>query len=157
MAGIVWNKGERAFVDGLLGGQSNYLTPTLVPAPGGNWGLGLGCRVGGVGSTKGDTITQIVEVGTTTAAGYGRTPIIRDQSAGGWPAASLVSGSYEATAAQQSFTFTGTPAPNGATLWFLAGSTSTSADNALFGADLAATRTFGNGDNERVVPSYQQT
>lgn len=157
MAGILWNKGEQAFIDGLLGGQSNYGSPTLVPTAGANWGLGLGTRVGGVGTTKADVMAQILEVGTTTPNGYGRAAITRDQSAGGWPAATKPGTSYQTTAAQQSFSFTGAPAPNGATLWFVAGNTTVNADNALFGADLAATRTFGNGDTERVTPTYEQT
>lgn len=157
MASIVWNKGERAFVDGLLGGQSNYLSPVIVPTAGSNWGFGLGTRVGGVGSTKSDTITQIAELGTTTPAGYGRTTIVRNQATNGWPAATLSGGSYESTAQQQTFSFTGAPNPNGATLWFVAGTTTISNDNCIFGADLSATRTFGNGDQELVTPSYQQT
>lgn len=157
MAGIVWNKGERAFVDGLLGGQSAYQTPQIVPTAGGNWGLGLGTRLGGVGSTKSDAMAQILEVGTSVASGYGRVAITRDQSAGGWPAATLVSGSYESSATQKTFSFTAAPTPNGATLWFLAGDATINHDNCLFGADLAATRTFGTGDTELVTPSYQQT
>lgn len=107
---------------------------------------------------KADTITTIAELGTTLANGYARAPILRNQSVSGWPASTLVGSSYETTAAQVSFgLFTGAPNPNGATLWFLAGDTTINHDNALFGADLSATRTFGNGDSERVIPSFQQT
>lgn len=155
MASILWNKGERSIIDAWLGGQDAYLSPTIVPAGGGNWGLGLGTRVGGVGATKADVMAQILEVGTSAANGYARAAITRDQAAGGWPAATL-SGSYSTTASQKSFTFTGAPNPNGATLWFVAGSNTTNHDNALFGADTAATRTFGNGDTERVTPTYGQ-
>lgn len=157
MAGIIWNVGERAFIDGLLGGQSTYGTPQIVPAAGANWGLGLGTRAGGVGTTKADLQAQILEVGTTTASGYARAAIIRDQSASGWPAATKPGSSYQSTTAQQSFSFTAAPSPNGATLWFLGGNTTINADNCLFGADLLATRTFGNGDIERVTPTYEQT
>lgn len=153
MASIVWHKGERSIIDGWLGGQSTYGSPQIIPAAAGNWGLGLGSRVGGVGSTKGDVMAQILEIGTATASGYARAAISRDQAGSGWPAASL-STYYQSTAPQQSFTFTGPPSPNGATLWFLAGNTTINADNALFGADLAATRTFGNGDVERVTPTF---
>jgi len=156
MAGIVWQKGQRAFVDGLLGGQSNYLTPVLVPTAGGNWGLGLGTRVGGVGSNAGDAMAQIIEVGTSVQAGYGRQVITRDQTTSGWPAATLAT-YYQSTAPQVTFSFTNPPTPNGATLWFLAGSTVLGADNALFGADLAATRTFGNGDSLRVTSTFAQS
>lgn len=158
MAGILYNRGERVMLDTVLGGETTpFGSPQLIPAAGGSWGLGLGTRVGGVGSNKADTIATIAEIGTTAANGYARAPITRDQSAGGWPASTLTSGSYEATAGQATFNFTGAPNPNGATLWFVAGNTTINNDNALFGADLSATRTFGTGDSERVIPSFQQT
>lgn len=156
-AAIMYNKGEQSVCDGWLGGQSNYGTPVIVPAAAGNWGLGLGTRAGGVGSNKADAIATIAEVGTTTPAGYARATISRDQAAGGWPASTKPGSSYQTTAAQKSFTFTGAPNPNGATLWFVSGSGTINQDNALFGADTAATRTFANGDTERVTPTYQQT
>ena len=158
MASIIWNKGERSCVDAWLGGQSNYLSPAIVPAPAANWGLGLGTRTNGVGATKADVMAQILEIDATgQASGYDRASISRDQAAGGWPASSLSSGSYQSTTAQKSFSFTGAPNPNGATLWFVAGSTVLNADNCLFGADTAAIRTFGIGDTERVTPTYRQT
>lgn len=167
MAYIVWNKGERSIIDAWLGGQGDsdlggYSSPQLVPVGGntpGSWAIGLGTRVGGVGGTKADTITQIIEVDNVGggSSGYARQGITRDQTAGGWPAATLSGSSYASTAPQKSFSFTGAPNPNGATLWFLAGNTTLNADNCLFGADLAATRTFGNGDVERVTATYQQT
>jgi len=154
LASIIWNKGEKSCIDAWLGGQTGG-TPQLIPTAGGNWGLGLGTRTGGVGTTKADTMAQIIEVGTTTANGYARASISRDTN--GWPAASLSGSSMASTTAQKTFSFTGAPNPNGATLWFVAGSTTTNADNALFGADTAAVRTFGNGDTERVTATYQQT
>ena len=157
MASILWNKGEQSQIDGWLGGQSNYGSPVIVPSAGGNWGLGLGTRSGGVGSTKADVMAQILEIGTTSQAGYGRQAITRDQTGSGWPAASLSGGSEASTAPQKSFTFTGGPTPNGATLWFFAGNATLNADNCLFGADTAATRTFGNGDVERITPTYKAT
>jgi hypothetical protein len=157
MAGIMYNKGEQSQIDGWLGGQSNYGSPPIVPTVGANWGLGMGTRVGGVGSNKADVLAQIIEVGTGTANGYARATISRDQTAGGWPASTKPGSSYQSTTAQKSFTFTGAPSPNGATLWFVAGSATTNADNVLFGADTAATRTFGNGDTERITPTYQAT
>lgn len=128
----------------------------IVPAPGGSWGVGLGTRTGGVGSNKADTISTIAEIGTTTAAGYARASITRDQTGSGWPAA-VLSGSYQSTAPQVTFSFTGAPTPNGATLFFIAGTTTIGADNAIFGADLSATRTFGNGDSLRVTATFEMT
>jgi hypothetical protein len=161
MAAIIWNTGERSVCDGWLGGQSAYTpsgeTTVFVPAAAGNWGIALGTRASGVGSTKGDRMAQILEVGTSTANGYGRVAITRDQTAGGWPASTKPGSNYQTTASQKTFSFTGAPNPNGATLWFIAGSTTINQDNAIFGADTAATRTFANGDTERVTPTYQQT
>lgn len=154
MASIIWNKGEKSCIDAWLGGQTGG-TPQLIPAPGANWGMGLGTRSGGVGTTKSNTMAQIIEIGTTTQNGYARASISRDTS--GWPAATLSGTSMASTTAQKSFSFTGPPNPNGATLWFVAGSTSLNADNALFGSDTAAVRTFGNGDTERVTATFQQT
>jgi len=154
MASILYNKGEQSLLDAWLTGRGSaaaYGSPVTVPdgtGPG-NFGLGLGTRVGGVGSTKADVLAQILEVGTSAANGYARATLARSTS--GWPAATLVSSSYQTTAPQQTFTFTGTPNPNGATLWFVAGAATINQDNCLFGADLAATRTFANGDLEKIT------
>ena len=125
-----------------------------MPAPAGNWGLGLGTKVGGVGVAKTDGIAQILELGTATAAGYGRAALARSHT--GWPAPTKPGASYLTTSPQQTFTFTGAPSPNVATMWFVAGSTVVNDDNALFGADLAAPRTFNIGDVERITAAYQQ-
>jgi len=161
MASIIWNQGEKSVIDAWLSGRgsaANFGSPVTIPSGSGsvgNFGLGLGTRVGGVGSTKADIMAQILELGTSTANGYARAALSRDTT--GWPAATLVTGSFQSTAPQQSYTFTGAPSPNSATLWFVAGSTTTNNDNALFGADTAATRIFANGDTERITPTYRQT
>lgn len=161
MASIIWNKGEQSLIDAWLSGRgsaADYGTPVTVPAGSGtvgDFGLGMGTRSGGVGSTKADVMAQILELGTSSAAGYARAAL--ERSTTGWPAATLQSGSYQSEAPQKTFTFTGAPNPNGATLWFVAGSTTTNDDNALFGADTAATRTFANGDTERITVTYRQT
>ena len=161
MAVIIWNKGEQSLIDAWLSGRgsgADYGSPVTVPkgtATVSNYGLGLGTRVGGVGSTKADVMAQILEVGTSAANGYARQALSRDTT--GWPAATLQTGSYQSTAPQITITFTGTPNPNGATLWFVAGSTTTNNDNCLFGGDTAATRNFANGDTEKVTATYRQT
>jgi len=161
MAAIIWNTGEKSVIDAWLSGRGSaaaFGSPVTIPAGSGtvgSFGLGMGTRVGGVGSTKADVMAQILELGTSTAAGYARQGLTRDTT--GWPAATLVTTSYQSTAPQQTFTFTGAPSPNSATLWFVAGSTTTNNDNALFGADTAATRVFANGDTERITPTYRQT
>ncbi len=119
----------------------------------------MGSRVGGVGATKStgngtDTSTTIAEIGQATPNGYARQSLSR--AGGTWPS-TLSTGSYQASAPQVTFTFTGTPTLNAATLWFLGLNTTVGADNCLFGADLAATRTFSNGDTEKITITYRQT
>lgn len=161
MASIIWNVGEKSLIDAWLTGRgsaANFGSPVTVPsgsATVGNYGLGMGCRVGGVGSTKADVLAQILELGHTTPNGYDRAAL--ERSTTGWPAATLQSGSYQSTAPQQTFTFTGAPTRNDATLWFVAGSNTRNEDNILFGADTAATRTFANGDTEKITPTFRAT
>lgn len=165
MAYILYNKGERAMIDAFLGGAGSaaaYQSPAIVPAGSGtvgDFGVGLGTRSGGVGTSKNDTISTIAEVGTSTAEDYARQPIERSQVTGGWPASTLVGGSYQTVGPQVTFgPFTGSPDPNGATMWFLAGSTTLGADNALFGADLAdplAPRNYLTGEIQRVSVVYR--
>lgn len=155
MATIMYNLGERAFIEATLSGTTTLGSPTILPTPGDPWGVGLGTRVGGVGTNKGDRIAQILEVGTVTPAGYGRASLTRNHT--GWPDAIKPGASYKSVAPQQSFVFSNSPSPNGATLWFIAGSAVVNDDNIVMGADTAATRTFNMGDTERVTPSYQQS
>lgn len=119
----------------------------------------MGARTGGVGTNKAlgngtNTSTTIAEIGQSTANNYSRQSLSR--AGGTWPS-TLSSGSYQASAPQVTFSFTGAPSLNGATLWFLALNTTIGADNCLFGADLAATRTFSNGDTEKITITYRQT
>jgi hypothetical protein len=160
MAYIWYHKGEAAFLNAMLGGAGSAAgsgTPQVIPSGSGSvgsFGVGLGTRSGGVGTTKSDTITQIAEVGTTSAQGYARQGITRNQT--DWPAATLVAGSYQTTASTEEFTFTGSPNPNAATMWFLAGNTTLNADNALLGADLAGgPHTYSNGEVQRVTPTVR--
>ena len=167
MAFIVYNRGGRSLIDTWLGGAgsaagySPSAGPQLTPAGSGtvgDWGVGLGTSEGGVGIDGIDKtvgIAAIAEVGTGTAAGYGRAAIQRSQAGGGWPAATLVGGSYQSSGPQVEFTFTGEPVPNSATMWFMAGNTTLEADNALFGADLSQPNTFQNGDIQRIQAIFK--
>lgn len=158
MASIMYNKGELSLIDAWLSGRGSavdYGTPVTVPSGSGtvgDFGLGMGKNLV---SVKTDTLTEIVELGTATANGYARAAL--ERSTTGWPAATLNT-SYETTAPQQTFSFTSTgPSPNGANMWFVAGSVTTSDDNVLFGADTQAERTFANGDTEKITVTYRQT
>ena len=161
MAYILWNKGEESLINTWLGGYNG--TNNSLAAGASVW-VGMGAKTGGVGTNKAtangsSTSTQLAEIGQTTAAGYVRQELERGAT-GDWPASSLSAGSHQSTASQVTFTFTGTPNLNGATLWFVAsgaGTPGSYTDNCLFGADLAATRNFSNGDTERITITYRQT
>ena len=159
MAYILWNKGEQSLINTWLG---DFAASTNGVPSGTAVYVGMGAKSGGVGSDKTvvngtSTSTSLAEIGQTTAGGYSRQTVNRDAGSTGWPAASLISGSYQTTAPQVTFTFTGTPNVNGATLWFVALSSVIATNDCLFGADLAATRNFSNGDTERITITYRQT
>ena len=156
MASIFFHRGERAFLDGILNGSgaaAAYTVDTvqLIQPPGtgapNQWGIGLGTSAISELDKTSD-IAAIEEIGSATPAGYDRFSL--DRHTDSWPASSLVSGSYQSSAIQAEFTFSGTPAPNGARMWFLAGSDVVGADNALFGADLASERTYVSGNTHQV-------
>jgi len=164
MAYIFWNKGEQSLINTWLGG----FTAGTNGVPGSALYVGMGARSGGVGSTKSNAnngasdANDIAEIGLVGGAsgGYSRQAVGRTAgtpSGSTWPAASLVSTSYQSQAPQVTFTFTGAPNLNGATLWFVALTGVAGTNDCLFGADLAATRTFSNGDTERITITYRQT
>lgn len=158
MAYILWNRGEQSLINTWLGG----FAANTNSVPGSTVYVGMGAKTGGVGSDKnignGTATSTIAEIGQTTAGGYSRQAINRNGGgSGGWPASSLSSNSHQTTAPQVTFTFTGTPNLNGATLWFVALSGTTATNDCLFGADLATTRNFSNGDTERITITYRQT
>lgn len=149
-------------IAGWLAGQSAYTNNTVlantsavvVPAVGGNWGVGLGARSGGVGSNKADHISTIIEIG----GGYpGRQAIPRNTT--GWPdPTSLVNSSYQCQAPSVTFTFTAAATygtSSSASLWFVAGSNTAGDDNALWGADMSTTRTFQSSDQEIITAVWR--
>lgn len=159
MAYILWNKGEQSLINTWLGGFTGL--GNMVPSS--TVYVGMGAKTGGVGADKmivngTSPSTTLAEIGQSASGGYARQGINRNGGgSGGWPASSLSSDSHQTTAPQVTFTFTGTPNINGATLWFVALTDVTGADNCLFGADLATTRNFSNGDTERITITYRQT
>jgi hypothetical protein len=157
MAYILWNKGEQSLINTWLGGYN----PGTNGVPSNAFYVGLGKKTDGVGSSKevsnGTTGTTIFEIGQTTTGGYARQPIYRGGVSTSWPVAAKSGGSFQSTAPQVNFTFTGAPNANGATLWFVALGSAIGGDDCLFGADLATTRTFADGDTERITITYRQT
>ncbi len=160
MAQLILNKGEQSMINTWLVGASGGGNSV----PGSAVFVGLGSKTGGIGSDKTvnngtNQSTTLAEIGQSAANGYARQTLNRNGggSTPNWPLASLVSSSYQSTGTQVTFTFTGSPNLNGATLWFVALSSTINAVDALFGADLATTRTFANGDTEKITVTYRQT
>lgn len=107
------------------------------------------------------TGTNVNEIGSTTANGYARQAIARTIAAGGidWVASTfdntLSTGGTSMAADQVTFTFTGAPSPNGANSWFIGDGTTLNAGQIYVAADTAATRTFANGDTEKVTATIK--
>lgn len=163
MATIMFHNGERVFLNAVLNGAgaASAYSPDgvqLAPAPGtgasNQWGLGLATSSVSEVSKSSD-IAAIGEIGTATPAGYDRFSL--DRHTDSWPASSIVSGSHQTNAVQAEFSFSGAPSPNGAKMWFLAGSDVVGADNALFGADLAAERTYVSGNTHQVTCGHRHS
>jgi hypothetical protein len=97
------------------------------------------------------------ELGSTTANGYARQTINKDQTANGWGASTTDTTGATTTGKQVTFgTFSSTgPSPNGANSWVITDGTTLNAGNFHFMGDTAATRTFNNGDTEKVTPSLK--
>lgn len=106
------------------------------------------------------TGTNVNELASTTAAGYGRQDITRTIAGGaGWTASTfdntLSTGGTSTVGPQVTFTFTGAPSPNGANSWFMGDGTTLNAGQIYVAADTAATRTFANGDTEKVTATIK--
>jgi hypothetical protein len=149
-------------------GNSGSITP---PA---SWYMALSTTVVGTGSNMARASSfsatvsgsNINEIGSTTAAGYARVAVARTISGGGtdWTPSSFDStfstGGQSITGDQVTFgPFSGAPSPNGANSWVI---TETSTINnptptayPFFAADTAATRTFANGDTEKVTATLK--
>ncbi|HEX6826083.1 MAG TPA: hypothetical protein VF077_07170, partial [Nitrospiraceae bacterium] len=86
-----------------------------------------------------------------------RQTINKDQTGAGWTASTNDNTGSISTGAQVTFTFTGAPSPNGANSWVMSDGTTLNAGQLYMAADTATTRTFANGDTEKVTPSLKAT
>lgn len=165
MATIVFQRMSQLVTDYVMG-ASGSITP---PA---SWTMGLAANnVGSGGGTdyaRGSVwsasvaTTNINEIGATTAAGYARQTIAKTINQAGidWGTSSFDStfstGGQSTTADQVTFgAFSGAPSPNGADSWVLTDGTTLNAGQPYFAADTAATRTFANGDTEKVTATLK--
>lgn len=165
MATIVFQRMSQLVTDYVLG-NSGTITP---PA---SWTMGLATtNVGSGGGTDyarnsvwsaSVATTNINEIGTTTAAGYARQTIAKsiNQGAIDWGTSTFdntfSTGGQSSTADQVTFgAFSGAPDPNGANSWVLTDGSTLNAGQTYFAADTAATRTFANGDTEKVTATLK--
>lgn len=158
MAVIAFNRLEQLVTDYVMGASGTVTPPAT-------WKVALTTRlvsnyVKASVWNSADTGTQVAEIGATTAAGYARQDINRDQTASGWSAGTLSGGSYQTTGKSSTGVtfgpFTGSgPSPNGANSFTLTDGTTLNAGQLYFSGDTGATRTFAAGDTEKVTPSLK--
>jgi len=159
MATIVFQRASQLFTDYVLG-ASGTITP---PA---SWTMGLSTTVVGSGSNMARNSvwsvtvsgSNVNEIGSSTANGYARQTIAKSINTGSidWGTSTFdntfSTGGQSTQADQVTFgTFSGAPSPNGANSWALTDGTTLNAGELYVAADTAATRTYGNGDTEKVT------
>ena len=163
MATIVFQRMSQLVTDYVLG-ASGSITP---PA---SWTMGLATTVVGTGSNMARNSvwsatvsgSNVNEIGSGTASGYARQTIAKSIATGSidWGTSTFDStfstGGQQSTADQVTFgAFSGAPNPNGANSWAMTEGTTLNAGNLHFAADTAATRTFANGDTEKVTATLK--
>ena len=160
MAVIAFQKLSQLMTDYVLGASGSITPPSA-------WTIGLSTVA--VSSMARNSVwsatvsgTNINEVGATTAAGYARQTIAKSINQAGidWNTSTFdnttSTGGQSTTADQVTFgAFTGAPSPNGANSWVVTDGTTLNAGNPYFAGDTAATRTFANGDTEKVTPTLK--
>ena len=163
MATIAFQRLSQLVTDYVLG-ASGTITP---PA---SWTMGLSTTVVGSGANmaRGSiwsaTISgsNVNEIGSTTASAYARQTIAKSINQAGidWGTSTFDStfstGGQSSTADQVTFgAFSGAPSPNGANSWVMTDGSTLNAGQLYFAADTAATRTFANGDTEKVTATLK--
>lgn len=162
---IVFQRLSQLLIDYVLGNHATIVPPA-------SWTMGLAAN--NVGSGGGSdyarnsvwsasvATTNINEIGATTANGYARQTIARTIAQGGidWGTSTFdntfSTGGQSSAADQVTFgAFTGAPSPNGADSWVITDGTTLNAGNPYCAADTAATRTFANGDTEKVTATLK--
>lgn len=159
MAVLVHQRFSQLLTDYVLGGSATIVPPS-------SWTMGLSTIA--VATQARNSIwsatvsgTNINEIGVTPA-GYARQTLARSiaQGALDWGTSTFdnttSTGGQSTTADQVTFgTFTGAPTPNGANSWVLTDGSTLNAGNPYCAGDTAATRTFANGDTEKVTATVK--
>ena len=163
MATIVFQPFSQLVTDYVLGASGTETPPSA-------WTMGL--STGNVGSGGGTDFAVIQfgqqrfrvlfvnEIGVTPA-GYARQTIAKSIGTGStdWVASALdttfATGGQYTNHDQVTFTFSGAPTPNGANSWVMTQGAGPNTGDLFFAADTAATRTFANGDTEKVTATLK--
>lgn len=163
MATIVFQQMSKFVTDYVLGASGSVLPPS-------SWTMGLSTTVVGSGanmarnSVWSATVSgsNVNEIGSTTANGYARQTIAKSINTGSidWGTSTFDStfstGGQSTTADQVTFgAFSGAPSPNGANSWAITDGSTLNAGTLYVAADTAATRTFANGDTEKVTATIK--
>jgi hypothetical protein len=159
MATIIFLQMDKLVTDYVLGASGSVTPPS-------SWTVALSTTVVGTGSNMARnsvwsaTITgsNVNEIGSTSAAAYARQTIAKSINQAGidWGTSTsdttFSTGGQSSVADQVTFgAFSGAPSPNGANSWVLTDGTTLNAGSLYVAADTAATRTFANGDTEKVT------
>ena len=165
MAVIAFQRLSQLVTDYVMG-NSGSITP---PA---SWTLALSSTVVGSGANmaRGSVWSATVsgsnvnEIGSTTANGYARQTIAKTINQAGidWGTSTFDStfstGGQTTTADQVTFgAFSGSPSPGGSTVnsSVLTDGSTLNAGQLYFAGDLQTTRSFANGDTEKVTPAIK--
>jgi hypothetical protein len=160
MAVLVHQQMSKLVTDYVLGASGSVTPPS-------SWTMGLSTIAVGTqarNSVWSATVTgtNINEIGSTTAAAYARQTIAKSINQAGidWGTSTFdnttSTGGQSSAADQVTFgTFSGAPSPNGANSWVLTDGTTLNAGNPYCAGDTAATRTFANGDTEKVTATIK--
>lgn len=165
MATIVFQRMSQLVTDYVLGASGSIVPPA-------SWTMGLAAN--NVGSGGGSdyarnsvwsvtvATTNINEIGSGTANGYARQTIAKSINTGSidWGTSTFdntfSTGGQSSAADQVTFgAFSGAPSPNGADSWVLTDGSTLNAGQVYVAADTAATRTFANGDTEKVTATIK--
>lgn len=156
MAAIVFQRWSQLGTDYVLGASVSIVPPA-------SWKVGLSnVAVSAMARNSIWSITvsgtNVNELGSGTANSYARQTIAASINTGSidWNTSTfdntLSTGGQSSAADQVTFgAFSGAPSPNGANSFAITDGTTLNAGNLYFAADTAATRTFANGDTEKVT------
>lgn len=161
MATLIFLQMDKLVTDYVLGASGTVTPPSA-------WTVALATNAVGTGgasqpardSVWSATVSghNVNEIGSTTAAAYARQTIAKSINQAGidWGTSTsdttFSTGGQSSQADQVTFgAFSGAPSPNGANSWALTDGTTLNAGNLYVMADTAATRTFANGDTEKVT------